>query len=69
MNEFKIRLKEARKDIGFSQKEVADSVGVSVSCYANYEQGLREPSLKVLAKLCECLDVSSDYLLGIEDWI
>ena len=68
-DDFKERLKEVRKEQGFSQKEVAEMVGVSASCYANYEQGTREPSLSILAKICDALDVSSDYLLGLDDWI
>lgn len=69
MSEFAIRLKEARDGAGMSQKEVADAVGVTPSAYANYEQGTREPAFKVLVKICEALDISADYLLGIEDWI
>ena len=69
MKEFCERLKETRKDSGMSQKEVAELVGVGASCYANYEQGIREPSLEILVKICEALDVSADFLLGIEDWV
>ena len=69
MKIFSERLKDSRQDLGMSQKEVADSLGITASAYANYEQNLREPSLTILAKICETLDVSADYLLGIEDWV
>ena len=69
MKEVASRLKEVRKDLGMSQKEVAEAIGVTSSAYANYEQGTREPALKVLVKICEVLDTSADYLLGIEDYI
>ena len=49
------------------QKDVADAIGVTVSAYSNYEQGIREPSYSVLILLCKFFNVSSDYLLGIDD--
>ena len=54
-------------EISSMQKEVAEALGISVSCYGGYEQGYREPDLKTLIKLCRFFDVSSDYLLGIEE--
>lgn len=32
-------LKYLRKDIGLTQKQVAEKLGVVESCYANWEQG------------------------------
>ena len=63
----KDRLKQLRKEKGVSQKDVANAIGVSVSAYSNYEQGLREPSNQILINLCKYYDVSADYLLGLED--
>lgn len=68
MKDFCVRLIESRKTSGLSQREVAEEVGITPSAYANYEHGTREPSLKILAIICEVLDVSSDFLLGIEEW-
>lgn len=64
MNE---KLKELRREMGVKQKEVADAIGVSLSAYGNYEQGIREPSNAVLVKLCKYYKVTADYLLGLED--
>lgn len=69
MSEFSKRLREVRKDAGMRQADVASEVGVTTSAFANYEQGTREPSLKILRAICDCLDVSSDYLLGRDDWL
>ena len=69
MKEFSERLKDVRKDAGMSQADIADEIGVTKSAYANYEQGIREPSLKVLKAICDTLDVSCDYLLGRDDWL
>lgn len=58
MNE---RLKLLRKQKGVSQKTVAEAIGVTLSAYSNYEQGLREPSNQILINLCKYYEVSADY--------
>ncbi len=63
----KDKLKELRKGMGATQKDVATAIGVTTACYSNYEQGLREPSLEILVALCRFFSVSADYLLGLED--
>ena len=64
MNE---KLKELRLEKGVTQKEVAKALNISKSAYANYEQGVREPSYQVLANICKYFNVTSDYLLGLEE--
>ena len=64
MNE---KLKLLRKEKGVSQRIVAKALGITLSAYSNYEQGIREPSNDILIKLCKYFCVSSDYLLGLED--
>ena len=61
------KLKELRKEKGLSQKEIANFIGVSVSAYSNYEQGIREPSYDILIKIAKFYKVSTDFLLGLED--
>ena len=63
MNE---RLKKLRKDKGKTIQEVANEIGITVSAYSNYEQGIRQPSYDILKKICAYFDVTSDYLLGIK---
>ena len=67
MKIFSAGLKQLRKEKGKTLKEVSAEIGVSLSAYSNYEQGIREPSYEILKKICAYFDVSSDYLLGIED--
>lgn len=57
------KLYYARIKKGFSQQETATAVGITRACYAHYEQGVREPSLELLKKICTVLDISVDYLL------
>ncbi|MDE5667074.1 MAG: helix-turn-helix transcriptional regulator [Clostridia bacterium] len=61
------RLKDLRSEKGLTQKEVAEQLKVSTTCYSGYEQGYREPDLKTLIKICKFFEVSSDYLLGLKD--
>lgn len=69
MNEtiFAKRLKEVRAYTQKKQAEVAQALEISVTCYAGYEQGYREPDFLTLKKICLFFDVSSDYLLGLTD--
>lgn len=60
-------LREQRIEKNYKQKDLAQLLGISVTCYAGYEQGYREPDLKMLTKICKTLNVSADYLLGIID--
>ncbi len=55
-----------RKNKGLTQKDIADSLGISRQAYANYETGNREPDLNTLKQLSDIFDVSVDYLLGNE---
>lgn len=60
------RLKELRKQKGWTQQEVGDKIGVTKSVISFYEKQNRAPSPEVLIKFAELYEVSADYLLGIE---
>ena len=60
-------LKSIRKERGLSQKQVSLKLGVVESCYANWEQGRTEPSLKDLIDLADFFECSIDYLVGREN--
>ena len=57
-------LKNARKESGLTQKEIADMLHVVESCYANWEQGRTEPNITTVRKLGEILNVSLDELIN-----
>lgn len=61
------KIREARRAKGWSQQKVADILGVTRACFSNYEQGTREPTLALLKAICETLDISADYLIGLTD--
>lgn len=59
----KDRLREARKNAGLTQKQVADSLGVTESTYCGYETGKRQPDPVKISRIAGLLGVSGDYLL------
>lgn len=61
------RLKQERIAKGYTQKQIADGIGVTYNAISQYESGAREPSIDLLIKLCKFLDVTSDYLIGLSD--
>lgn len=61
---FNERLKELRLELGYTLKTVSSGIGIPLSTYSNYEQGIREPALDVLKLICDFYNVSADYLIG-----
>jgi len=59
-------LKKARKNKGFTQKELGEIVEVKRSTIAGYESKDQEPSYKILKKISDALDCSIDSLLATD---
>ena len=59
------RLKTLRIEKKMSQPELAKLVGVSKGMISFWENGINEPTISNLVKLCQIFEVSSDYLLII----
>jgi transcriptional regulator with XRE-family HTH domain len=57
------RMKELRKQHGWSQGELAEKVGTDARQISRYENGRITPSLDVVARLAEVLNISIDYLV------
>ena len=62
-----VNLKQARKDAGLTQQQVADALEIERPSYARYETGDREPDNKTLIKIAKLFNVTTDYLLGLTD--
>ena len=60
------RIKRLRKELGISQKELAERIGVSNSRVSNWEQGINRPDADILSKLCSALQTSPSLLLGMK---
>lgn len=61
------RLKELRIEKNLSTTKLADAIGVSDAEISRWENGLRTPIIDNLLALAKFFDVSSDYLLGLEN--
>ena len=61
------RLKECRKEKGYTQCQVAIYCDITEKAYQNYELTAREPKLEILVKIADVFDVSIDYLTGRTD--
>ena len=62
--EFSERLKNLRKEAGFTQVDVASKLGISQPAYASWERGVKKPTQENLVKIAQIFNVSIDYLVG-----
>lgn len=58
------KLKTLRKDIGYTQKEVAERLHMATSTYQTYEQGACEPNIDTLISMSHLFKVSVDEIIG-----
>ena len=57
-------LRKVRTAKKYTQKEVAEAIGVAVRNYQRYEADEQRPAFDVLIALANFYDVSIDYLVG-----
>lgn len=55
------------KDSKWTQKYVADKIGVARVTYTAYENGTKMPPLDIVNSIADLFGVTSDYLLGRTD--
>lgn len=66
--ELKERIKQLRKEYGYTQEALAKSLGLSSkSNIANYEKGTNAPSDDIKIKMCSLFNCSLDFLMGKSD--
>lgn len=59
-------IKYVREHKGITQKECADTLGITLRAWQTYEQGVSEPKQELLCRIADMFNVSLDYLLGRE---
>lgn len=64
---FARRFRGLRAEKGWTQREVANLLGVSPTTVASWEQEKNNPGLDTLVEIAHLFDVSVDYLLGLTD--
>jgi transcriptional regulator with XRE-family HTH domain len=57
-----------RKKKGFSQGEIGKQIGTSGDIVGRYERNVITPSIEVIMKMADALEVSIDYLVGKTDF-
>ena len=62
-------LKEIRKKKKLNQQKVSFDLFISREALSHYENGKRNPDLKMLVKLSDYYNVSIDYLITGKDFI
>lgn len=67
MVDFGSTLKAQRLSKGMTQAQLAQKLGITKSVISAYETGLRLPSYDVLIHIARIFNVSTDYLLGVEN--
>lgn len=61
---FAERLRYYREKIGYSQKELAEKIGISFAAYNKYETRGNEPKIEILIKLATALNIDINTLVG-----
>ncbi|EOB4310352.1 helix-turn-helix domain-containing protein [Listeria monocytogenes] len=61
-------LKKLRENENLTQNQLASKIGITRDTLANYETGRREPDFTTLKNIASYFEVSTDYLLGREEF-
>ena len=67
LDQIRTRLIASIRESGLTQTEIAKRLGIKQQTVQKYIASKAMPALDTLANLCAVLDVSADYLLGLED--
>ena len=57
---------DTRRDLGLTQRELANKVGVTAQAVSKWERGSSCPDIAILDEIAESLGVSVSELLGVE---
>ena len=66
---FALKIKEARKEKGWTQKELAERLQITDKAVSKWERALSMPDIELLGPLSKALDIPLAELLDVEDVI
>lgn len=66
---FAQKLAQARKDAGYTQRDVASILDMKQATIASYETGRTEPDIETLGKMADFYEVTTDWLIGTKHGI
>ena len=64
MNQIGIRARQRRQELGITQRELAEAVGVTKNFITIFEAGYKNPSVYTLNQIASELGVTLDYLVN-----
>ncbi|MDY6023357.1 MAG: helix-turn-helix transcriptional regulator [Candidatus Borkfalkiaceae bacterium] len=67
MKVFAQRLRELRQSNGLSMKQLAKELNTTDAAISNWENEINEPKISYLKAIAVYFNVSTDYLLGLEN--
>ena len=67
MKVFAQRLRELRQSNGLSMKQFAKELNTTDAAISNWENEINEPKISYLKAIAVYFNVSTDYLLGLEN--
>ena len=67
MKLFAQRLRELRQERHLSMKQLAKELNTTDAAISNWENEINEPKISYLLSIAQYFNVSTDYLLGLED--
>lgn len=68
-SEFPGRLRKLRERRRMNQKALGECCGVSKNTVARWERGEVEPAMRSLIEIADFFEVSTDYLLGRQNFL
>ena len=63
------RIKRLREQYGITQSELSKQLGITRSSVNAWEMGISTPSTQYIVELASIFDVSTDFLLGVENTV
>ena len=61
---FAEKMSALRRERGLPQRKVAADLGISQALLSHYENGVREPGLDFVCRVCDYYNVTADYIIG-----
>ena len=61
-----MNIREKREELGLSQKELAEKIGITQSFLCDIEQGRSKPSIDVAIKLAKVLEARENAIIKIK---
>ena len=62
-----LRIKELRQSCGWSQVDLGKKLNVTKQTVSNWENDNIQPSIEMLVRISKIFNVSTDYLLGLDN--